>query len=88
MRNKIICGAVALAISALVGCRSQEPARSPSGDLEGVADKTTDGLDKNGSTINASGESVGDKAGEMREQPPPPAEKPQPPQPPPPEPKP
>jgi len=86
MRKTITLGA-ALVTLAVAGCRGQEPARSPSPatDLEGVADRTSEGLEKNGSTINTSGESTGEKAIDNREEHPMPPEKPQPP---PPEPKP
>jgi hypothetical protein len=88
MNKSIILGAALVAI-AVAGCHGEEPARSPTptADLEGIADKPAQGLEKNGSTINASGETSGDKAVESREEHPAPADKPQP-EPPPPEPKP
>jgi hypothetical protein len=86
MRKTILLGAALMAF-AMAGCHMQEPARSPSpaGDLEGVGDKATQGLDKNGSTIDTSGDAPGEKAIDTREEHPAPADKPQPP---PPEPKP
>jgi hypothetical protein len=79
MHTTITLGAALVAL-AVTGCLGQEPARSPkpAGDLEGVADKTSEGLEQNGSTINTSGESTGEKAMENREERPPPTEKPRP----------
>jgi hypothetical protein len=87
MRKTITLGAAAVALAVLAaGCHDPEPARSPA-DLGGIADKTSQGLDKSGSTINSSGVTNGEKQLEQREEHPAPAET-QAPAPPPPEPKP
>ncbi len=89
MSKKIILGA-ALAAFAIAGCNQQEPARSPNpaADLEGVGDKASQGLEKNGSSVDSGGDTPAEKAIDTREQRPAPADKPQPEPPPPPEPKP
>ena len=75
----------AIVVIAVAGCHQEEPARSPNpaADLEGVADTTSEGLEKNGSTINASGDTAGEKAMDARELNPAPADKAQPEPPPP-----